>query len=440
MNQNASHWKHCLEHAVVSDVGLRRRNNQDSQVVVLADGERTWQQRGHVFVVADGMGAHAAGELASKLAVDNVPLTYGKLRNRPPHEALRDAVLDANTQIHNRGQASEDFRGMGTTISSLVLLPEGAMIGHVGDSRVYRLRDHVLEQLTFDHSLVWEVCAAEGISESEAPSYIPRNVITRSAGPNPEVQVDLEGLYPLEVGDTFLLCSDGLSGLVFDRELGTILGCLPLEEALQTMVDLAILRGGPDNITGIAVRVTGSECIGAADGRSVLHNNGFQPRVRSRSWVIAAVLMLAALGLIGLAATGNVVAAVAGLVGVAAIVLAALMVRHSDPDETQVFFDPQRLGKGPYTSCECAPDESFVEHLAQLLTELRATAEGRSWNVDWEKVGEFVGRAKDAAEADDYGESIRQYCRAISFVTGQLRNLPSRKGPEEDAGWIPDAG
>ena len=221
MDQNADLWKHCLEYAALSDLGLRRSNNQDSLAVVIAGGQAAWQQRGHLFMVADGMGAHAAGELASKMAVDCVPLTYQKMLDAPPPEALRHAIADANQQIHDRGQASDDFRGMGTTASTLVLLPQGAVVAHVGDSRVYRLRGQRFEQLTFDHSLVWEMSAAGNMPEDEVPDYVPKNIITRSLGPNAEVEVDLEGPFPLEMGDTFLLCSDGLSGQVRDEEIGT---------------------------------------------------------------------------------------------------------------------------------------------------------------------------------------------------------------------------
>jgi len=435
MNQNAKHWKHCLEHAAVSDVGLRRRNNQDAQVVVLADSEKTWQQQGHLFIVADGMGAHAAGELASKLAVDNVPLTYNKLRHRPPPDALREALLDANTQIHNRGQASEDFRGMGTTISALAILPEGAVVAHVGDSRVYRLRDHVLEQLTFDHSLVWEVCAAEGIPESEAPSYIPRNVITRSAGPNAEVQVDLEGYFPLEEGDTFLLCSDGLSGLVYDRELGTVLGSMPTEEALQTMVDLAVLRGGPDNITGVAVRITSPDLIGNRADNPAAADNGLR-RTNGSTWVILAICALAAASLGWLAVTGHAVVAVAGLVGVLAVGLVTLLVRHSEHAAVGTLLDPHKLGKGPYTRFECAPDAEFANHLAEMLRELRTTADSRNWTVDWARVGGFVDCARTAAEKSDFARAVREYCRALRFVTGQLRGQPPRDADDGDTALV----
>src|SRR6478735_9795028 len=149
-----------LKHASVSDLGMRRTNNQDALAVIVTDDVATWATRGHLLMVADGMGAHAAGELASKLAVDNIPHTYFKLRDLYPPAAIRQAIRDANTTIHTKGQSSIGFQGMGTTCSCLVLLPQGALVAHIGDSRIYRLRGDLLEQLTFDHSLVWEMAAA----------------------------------------------------------------------------------------------------------------------------------------------------------------------------------------------------------------------------------------------------------------------------------------
>ncbi len=186
-------WEHGLEHAALSDVGLRRANNQDAMAEVIAGSREMWRRRGHLFIVADGMGAHAAGELASKLAVDAVTLAYSKLLDLPPAQAIGAAIKDANQQIHSRGQADPEFRGMGTTSTSLLLLPEGAMVGHVGDSRAYRLRGQRFEQLTFDHSLVWEMRAANQLPEDQVPDYVPKNIITRSLGPAATVQIDVEG-------------------------------------------------------------------------------------------------------------------------------------------------------------------------------------------------------------------------------------------------------
>src|SRR5262249_45104221 len=153
-----------------------------------------------------------------------------------------------------RGQQNKEFEGMGTTATALLLRPEGAWIAHVGDSRAYRVRGGMIEQLSFDHSLVWELARRQNISP-DALQGIPSNVIVRSLGPEPLVQVDLEGPHPVQAGDLFLLCSDGLSGPVSDREIGAVARALPPHEACRCLVDLANLNGGPDNITAVVVRV-----------------------------------------------------------------------------------------------------------------------------------------------------------------------------------------
>src|SRR6476469_3072015 len=257
MNNAANCPTFDIEYAQASDLGMRRMNNQDSVAVMVTKDVATWAARGHLMMVADGMGAHAAGELASKLAVDNIPHTYFKLRDLYPPAALRQAIRDANTTIHSKGQSSIGFQGMGTTCSCLVLLPQGALVAHIGDSRIYRLRGDVLEQLTFDHSLVWEMAAAGQMTEADVPSYIPKNVITRSLGPHPSVHIDLEGPYSCESGDKFLICSDGLSGPVTDEEMGVLLSSMPPEDATETLVDLANFRGGPDNISVVVAQVDG---------------------------------------------------------------------------------------------------------------------------------------------------------------------------------------
>ena len=139
MDQLATIWNHCLEHAVLSDVGLRRANNQDAYSMVLAGNQSDFQRWGHLFMVADGMGAHAAGELASKMATDMIPLVYRKQMGHSPPEAPLGHARRQPADPH-RGMATPDFRGMGTTTTTLLLLPVGAVVAHVGDSRAYRLR------------------------------------------------------------------------------------------------------------------------------------------------------------------------------------------------------------------------------------------------------------------------------------------------------------
>ncbi|CAE7510370.1 stp_2 [Symbiodinium sp. CCMP2456] len=155
---------------------------------------------------------------------------------------------------------------MGTTCSCLVLTQGAAIVGHVGDSRVYRLRHRVLEQLTFDHSLVWEMAAASKVSADRVPACIPKNVITRSLGPHETVMIDLEGPHELCDGDIFLLCSDGLSGVVEDPMAGSLLSVLEPEAAAEALVNLANLRGGPDNISVIVARVQKSQSAALGNG------------------------------------------------------------------------------------------------------------------------------------------------------------------------------
>ena len=428
MDQQAANWEHCLQRATLSDVGLRRANNQDSMVVAMAASPEKFEQRGHLFVVADGMGAHAAGELASKLATDVIPQTYHKLLEQPPPDALRAAICDANDRIHQRGRANEDFKGMGTTVTALVVLPEVALVGQVGDSRGYRLRGNRLEQLTFDHSLVWEMRAAGQIPEEEVPSYIPKNIITRSLGPNPTVDVDIEGPFPLETGDTFLLCSDGLSGQVRDDEIGKILACMEPEEAVRALVDLANLRGGPDNITVIVVRVTGPQKPQATDSAQTQPLRLPPKPVPTAVWTLLGLFMLAAAFL---AAIPLIIPAIVCAVAAAAVGSFALLRRQGNVAGLE--FDARPRGKGPYTSAGAKPDASFVDRLAKLTEQLRDAGADEDWEVDWSRFRSHTDRALAAARASDYCEAIRHYCRGISFMMEQLRRRRDRNKKDLDS-------
>ncbi len=418
MDPHAAIWQHCLESARLSDIGLRRSNNQDSAAIMLASSQQKWEERGHLFVVADGMGAHAAGELASKLATDNVPLIYAKHVELPPHEALLAAVREANAQIHSRGTANDDFRGMGTTVSALALLPEGALVAHVGDSRVYRLRGTRMEQLTFDHSLVWELRAARPNVGDDTPFFIPKNIITRSLGPNPQVQVDLEGPLPIQIGDTYLLCSDGLSGQVSDDEMGKVLLALPPREAVQALVDLANLRGGPDNITVIVVRVLGPQ-VAKGKNASPATKPPSRPRKPVHPAVASACGVLALVSAV-LAAMQLRIAAMAALIGAIAAGAIAMFQKFI---KTESFRWPQRpFGRAPYAACDCVPDAGFVARLADLNRQLREAASNAHWRIDWDAYCEHESKAAAATRAGSHLEAVREYCRAISCMMEQLRH------------------
>jgi protein phosphatase len=248
-------WDDIIVDAAATDTGMRRSINQDSYTVVRSSKIESWKARGHIFMVADGMGAHAVGELASKLACDNIPHNYTKAKSGTPSEAIAKAYKEVGSLIHGKASANRDFQGMGTTCSTLLLLPDGALIAHVGDSRVYRVRNGRIDQLSFDHSLAWELVRRNHLSEEQANKAVPRNVITRSLGPDPNIEVDIEGPLPVEIGDVFLLCSDGLSGLVENPELGAFAGNFHPKNACRYLLHMANLRGGNDNITVIIARI-----------------------------------------------------------------------------------------------------------------------------------------------------------------------------------------
>jgi protein phosphatase len=251
----AVNWDDVILEAAATDTGMRRANNQDSHSIVRASTAEFWRQRGHLFMVADGMGAHAVGELASKLACDNIPHNYHKNRAGTPTEAITKAYREVGGLIHSRAAANRDFQGMGTTCTTLLLLPEGVLVAHVGDSRAYRIRRGRIDQLSFDHSMVWELRRRKLLPEGEENISIPKNVITRSLGPEPTVEVDVEGPLAAVPNDVYLLCSDGLSGPVTDPEMGAFAENFHPDDACRYLVNLANLRGGHDNITVLILRL-----------------------------------------------------------------------------------------------------------------------------------------------------------------------------------------
>lgn len=241
-------------------VGRKRQHNEDS--FWLPEDDR-------VAVVADGMGGHAAGEVASRMAVETVvshfratadehALTWPyKLDtgDRFHRNRLVTAIKLANLRIFEEAQGDPEKKGMGTTLVGLLIVDERAILGHVGDSRVYRLRDRVLEQLTEDHSLVNDYIKMGRLSKEEVATFPHKNVIVRALGMKDTVQVDVQVERP-RVGDCYLLCSDGLSGMVPDEKIAEIIqGTTDLDRAAERLIEAANEAGGVDNITALLVRV-----------------------------------------------------------------------------------------------------------------------------------------------------------------------------------------
>jgi len=226
-----------VEHSALTDVGRLREGNEDS---MLDDPP--------LFVVADGMGGAQAGEVASSLAVEAVSATRPRQASTATDD-LADVISEANAHIHSKAQEEPDLVGMGTTITAAWVDGGKVTIANVGDSRAYRWRDGELAQLTDDHSLVAELERQGQLTAAEARVHPQRSVILRALGVASDVEVDTFS-FTGEPGDVFLLCSDGLCGIVHDEVIAEVLKAAgSLDEAAAELVDLANLSGGPDNIT-----------------------------------------------------------------------------------------------------------------------------------------------------------------------------------------------
>ena len=226
----------------LTDIGRVRQLNEDSHYQP-GPGER-------FCAVADGMGGHNAGEVASAMAIE-VYADYMRGVMNITGEALRAAVTLANDQVYRASQASPEVSGMGTTFSALAMQGQNAFIAHVGDSRIYLIRKGSLLQLTLDHTLVEEMVLKGLITPREARVHPRRNVITRALGTDPKVEIDSLQL-EMAKGDVFLLCSDGFSNHVPEREiLRTVHSQQDWDSKLKTLVGIALENGGPDNITAM---------------------------------------------------------------------------------------------------------------------------------------------------------------------------------------------
>lgn len=254
------------EEAVRTDTGRQRNANEDSYFTAPP-----------LFVVADGMGGAQAGEVASKTAAESFA---GGLAAGPPEQALAATIEGANRTIHELARKDPGLTGMGTTTTAAVvdLEAEEVAIGHVGDSRAYRLREGRFEQLTRDHSLVEEMRRKGQLTDAQAEDHPQRSIITRALGPEPEVEVDLQTV-PAQPGDVFLICSDGLTTMLDDEQIARLLArATSLQSGVRSLVDEANRAGGRDNITVVAFRVedaaaaeaTGAPATAPAEGATLI--------------------------------------------------------------------------------------------------------------------------------------------------------------------------
>jgi serine/threonine protein phosphatase PrpC len=239
-----------------SEIGHARENNEDKFDFYEPDEEPLLAARGSVYLVCDGMGGHNAGQIASELAAKQFLHAYYHLGGTA-QEAARHAILQAHHYIAEMASKIPSRYGMGTTLTALILKQDEGILAHVGDSRCYRLREGVFEQLSRDHTLVAHL-VEQGILTPEQARYHPqRNVIRQAVGvadPSEPLEPDIE-TFALQVGDLYLLCSDGLTDMVDDAEIEAILRDEPPTRAAWRLVDRALANGGRDNITIVLVRI-----------------------------------------------------------------------------------------------------------------------------------------------------------------------------------------
>jgi serine/threonine protein phosphatase PrpC len=246
-----------LEVAGQTHVGQVRPLNEDAwQASSESDTADLWTNRGRLFAVADGMGGHAAGEVASQLALDTLIQEYygGDDTPLPPAIRLERAIIEANLNIYEQAVTVDAQSGMGTTIVAAIVYEDRVIVANVGDSRAYLVREAQVDQITVDHSWVAEQVKLGALSAEQAQNHAYRNLVTRCLGHRPGIQIDLFE-HRLQPGDAILLCSDGLSNQVPQDEIARVVTEHSPDQAVNELIELANQRGGPDNITAVVIEV-----------------------------------------------------------------------------------------------------------------------------------------------------------------------------------------
>ncbi len=238
-----------------TDVGRKRFHNEDSVAHIVPKDPAMLAKKGALFIVADGMGGHAAGEVASEIAVSTVCNMYYLDPGEEVAPALMRAVQGANAIIYQRASENTSQQGMGTTCVAAVLQGATVYIANVGDSRAYLVRRGQVRQVSQDHSWVAEQVRAGLLTSEQASTHAMRNMITRSLGFYPVVNVDIF-VEPVIEGDTLVLCSDGLSGMVSDSEILQVVEQFAPQESVYRLIEHANAQGGVDNITVLIARIS----------------------------------------------------------------------------------------------------------------------------------------------------------------------------------------
>jgi serine/threonine protein phosphatase PrpC len=246
-----------IEVASLTDVGRQRTNNEDSFLYWEPDSDEEFRRKGRLAVIADGMGGYEGGQEASRLAVETVRHVYEHAFGTDPQAALLEALESAHQTIQRYAVEHPQFHGMGTTCTAVAIVGRQLHFAHVGDSRLYHIRAEAISKLTRDHSYVGRLVES-GIVRSEDAEFHPqRHVLTAALGSGRQVVPHApDHAFPLEEGDTLVLCTDGLWGVVGELDLVRIATSSSPAEACLSLVRMALERGGPDNITVSVLRVS----------------------------------------------------------------------------------------------------------------------------------------------------------------------------------------
>lgn len=246
--------KPTLVYGSASDIGMVRSENQDT-CGIFPPGEEM-HERGKLFIVADGMGGHRGGREASSLAVSTIEREFFANTSDEIPDALAKAMQSANEAVYTKGHTDPDLEGMGTTCVAMVVQGARVFVAHIGDSRAYRLTKRQIRQVTADHSAVAEMQRRGILTEEEAKSHPERSVLYRALGTRSVADIDVQSAIEVTTTEWFVLCTDGLSNMVDDKEIHEIVMGNPPQQACDELVRLANERGGYDNITIEVVQVS----------------------------------------------------------------------------------------------------------------------------------------------------------------------------------------
>lgn len=247
-----------MEVAILSDVGRVRENNEDAYVYWEAEDGADFSRKGRLAVIADGMGGYEGGQEASRLAVETVRAVYEERFGDEPQSALMGAFAAAHERIRRYAADHLGLHGMGTTCTAVVVLERQLHFAHVGDSRLYLVRKGEISRLTRDHSYVGRLVESGIVRSEDAETHPQRHILTAALGSGREVSADVsQQAITLDDGDSLILCTDGLWGLVNELEVAAVIGRNGPGDACRELVTLALQRGGPDNITVLVLRVGG---------------------------------------------------------------------------------------------------------------------------------------------------------------------------------------